>query len=325
VGQVFLGVNLKCASCHDSFVDQWRLTDAYGLAAVIAEQPLEIHRCDVPQNQFATASFLFPELGQIDADADRATRLNQLARLVTMPDNGRFARTIVNRLWQRMLGYGLVEPVDAMSSPAWDEDLLEYLAADLVSHGYDLKHTLRRIANSAAYQSRTANPPPPGEPFRFRGPLARRLTAEQWMDAVWQLTGQYPATPAVDLGQRGSMPVRASLVNATRLMRVLGRPNREQVVSTRPNDLTTLEAIDLTNGQEISETLIAGSESLAQRFAGESIESFTRWLYGAALARQPTAAELEIARTALGEKLDPPAVADLLWAIVVQPEFCFVR
>ncbi len=106
VGQVFLGLNLKCASCHDSFVDTLKLTDAYGLAAVVAESPLEIHRCDLPQGSFASAAFLYPELGTIDPAASRPERLEQLAELLTKKENGRFSRTVVNRLWQKMMGRG---------------------------------------------------------------------------------------------------------------------------------------------------------------------------------------------------------------------------
>ena len=65
---MFFGVNLKCASCHDSFIDHWKLDDAYGLAAVIADKPLEIHRCDKPTGKTAGPKFLFPELGTIDAE-----------------------------------------------------------------------------------------------------------------------------------------------------------------------------------------------------------------------------------------------------------------
>src|SRR5262249_5949588 len=101
VGQVFFGANLKCASCPDSFIDHWKLDDAYGLAAVIAEKPLAVHRCDKPTGATAGAKFLFPELGSIDAEAPKAKRLEQLAALVTHPDNGRFTRTIANRLWDR--------------------------------------------------------------------------------------------------------------------------------------------------------------------------------------------------------------------------------
>ncbi len=67
VAQVFFGANLKCASCHDSFIDSWKLADAYGLAAVIADRPLQIHRCDKAQGKFAAPRFLWPELGTIDA------------------------------------------------------------------------------------------------------------------------------------------------------------------------------------------------------------------------------------------------------------------
>src|SRR5205807_5495021 len=96
VAQVFFGVNLKCASCHDSFIDHWKLDDAYSLAAVIADRPLELYRCDKPTGRQARPRFLFPELGTINAALGKAQRLKQLARLVTEPDNGRFTRPIAN-------------------------------------------------------------------------------------------------------------------------------------------------------------------------------------------------------------------------------------
>src|SRR5207247_1342981 len=71
VGQVFLGINLKCASCHDSFIDNWKLADAYGLAAVVADAPLLVHRCDKPTGARAQVKFLFPELGAIDPGRPR--------------------------------------------------------------------------------------------------------------------------------------------------------------------------------------------------------------------------------------------------------------
>ena len=71
VSQVMLGINLKCASCHDSFIDGWKLADAYGMAAIVSEQPLEIHRCDKPTGETAQAGFLFPELGTIDPALSR--------------------------------------------------------------------------------------------------------------------------------------------------------------------------------------------------------------------------------------------------------------
>src|SRR5262249_8222324 len=116
VSQVFFGVNMKCASCHDSFIDAWKLDDAYALAAVVADKPLEVHRCDKPLGTTASPRFLWPKLGSIDAKSTKGQRLEQLAKLITHPDNGRFPRTIVNRLWQRLFGRGLVHPVDIMAN-----------------------------------------------------------------------------------------------------------------------------------------------------------------------------------------------------------------
>ena len=67
ISQVFFGVNMKCASCHDSFIDNWKLDDAYSLAAIVSDKPLEIFRCDKPTGKNAVAGFLWPELGNIDA------------------------------------------------------------------------------------------------------------------------------------------------------------------------------------------------------------------------------------------------------------------
>ena len=158
VAQVFLGINLKCASCHDSFIDSWRLEDAYNLAAVVADKPLELHRCDKPTGAKAEAKFLYPELGKLDTSLPKSERLQRLAELLTSPDNGRFTRTIVNRLWQRQMGRGLVSPVDVMSNEPWNTDLVDFLATDFADNGYDLKRTIGLIVRSRAYQSQCAAP-----------------------------------------------------------------------------------------------------------------------------------------------------------------------
>lgn len=195
VAQVFLGTNLKCASCHDSFVNHWKLADAYALASVFADGNLELHRCDKPTGTPSAAGFLYPELGKIDGTAPRAERMRQLAELMFHPGNGRTARTIVNRLWARLFGRGLVEPLDDMDAEPWHQDLLDFLASDLVDHGYDLKRTLRLLATSHAYQLPgvgldTGAPPVDG--FVFRGPFVKRLSAEQFVDAVSELTTIWP-------------------------------------------------------------------------------------------------------------------------------------
>jgi mono/diheme cytochrome c family protein len=250
VSQVFMGVNLKCASCHDSFINDWQLADAYGLAGIYADAPLEMVECDRPTGRTAPAKFLYAKLGSIDAKAARANRLQQLASVITGRQNGRLSRTIVNRLWARFMGRGLVEPVDDMEQPAWNADVLDWLAEDLVAHGYDLKHTMTRILTSRAYQLGAVDPAssgavPSGAPASgaasssaaagsashhdaaaggapaaggpaagassgsgyaasadapvFRGPAIRRLSAEQFADAIGAVTGVWQGLPAGDI------------------------------------------------------------------------------------------------------------------------------
>ena len=197
VAQVFLGVNLKCASCHDSFINEYTLKDAYGLASIYANGPLEIAECDKPTGHLGQVKFLYEEIGLIDARADAATRKRQLADVITGRANGRLPRTIVNRLWQRFLGYGLVEPVDEMDRPAWSPALMDWLAEDLAAHGYDLKHTMARILTSRAYQLPAVNVGETEEHFVFRGPAVRRLSAEEFSDAIRTLAAMnYPKADA---------------------------------------------------------------------------------------------------------------------------------
>jgi hypothetical protein len=317
ISQVFMGVNLKCASCHDSFVNDWRLADSYGLAAIYGDEPLELFQCDKPTGQIAAARFIYPELGDIDPQADRSARLQRLAELITGPKDGRLPRTIVNRLWARFFGRGLVEPVDDMEQRAWNQDLLDWLAEDLVAHHYDLKQTIERILTSRAYQLPAMNL---GETdpkdYVFRGPGVRRMTAEQFRDALAQITGiwyEKAAFPAT------TNQVRACLVAADPLAQALGRPNREQVITTRPSAATTLQALELTNGRTLANILERGAEKLAT--SRLSTLNLIEKLYRTALSRSPCEAEELLASRALRAPARQQAIEDLLWAMVMLPEF----
>ena len=144
---------------------------------------------DKPTGKPAHMRFIFPELGTIDAKAPTAQRLKQLATLMTAEPNGRLRRVIVNRLWARLLGRGLVEPLDDLDQPAWNADLLDWLAGDLAANKHDLKHTLRLICTSRAYQlpSRETSE----DSYVFHGPVPKRLQAEQFIDALSTLSGQW--------------------------------------------------------------------------------------------------------------------------------------
>jgi mono/diheme cytochrome c family protein len=198
ISQVFLGVNLKCASCHDSFVNDWALADAYGVAAVFSDEPLELVHCDKPTGTFAAPRGLYPQLGAIDPGLARQERIRRFTEILTSRENGRLSRTIVNRYWARLIGRGFVEPLDDMDLPAWSPEMLDFLAEDFVAGGHDLKRLIERIATSRAYQLPSVEHADEDQPedYVFRGPKVRRLTAEQFADAAAALAGEWPRMPA---------------------------------------------------------------------------------------------------------------------------------
>jgi uncharacterized membrane protein/mono/diheme cytochrome c family protein len=190
ISQSLMGMNLKCASCHNSFVSNLTLEQAYGFASIFADSSIELNRCDQPLGRFAKPAFLYTELGSVEADSLKE-RLLKLSQVITQPVNGRLYRTITNRLWKQLLGRGIIEPVDQMDNAPWNSQLLDWLAADFVDSGYDLKHLIRMIITSRAYQLPVVNydevATKLAKDYVFKGPVARRLTAEQFADAVSQV------------------------------------------------------------------------------------------------------------------------------------------
>jgi mono/diheme cytochrome c family protein len=336
MSHVFMGVNLKCASCHDSFISDWTLADAYGMAGIYADGPLEMVRCDKPTGQAAPVKFLFPQLGSIDSGLDSKQRRARLAEIMTQKQNGRLTRTIVNRLWARFMGRGLVEPVDEMDKPAWNQDLLDWLAEDLAERGFDLKKTITLILTSDAYRLPSRDAAAGAGEFVFQGPLVRRMGAEQFLDALHGLTRVWPERMANtniayaiagpksrDASAGGAAedagPVRSALVNNDALMTALGRPNREVVVTRRAEEATTLQALELTNGSTLAELLRKGARNWMES-AGASPD-LSETIFREALGRPPIASELALAVELTGKPVKSEGLEDLLWTIVMLPEF----
>jgi len=231
----------------------------------------------------------------------------------------------VNRLWQKFYGRGLVEPLDDMEQPAWNPDLLDWLAEDFADHDYDIKHLIEVMLTARAYQL----PATPAREktemaFVFRGPQVRRLSAEQFRDAVGALTGIWYPNPATKfLHADGSTnhftTTRAALVAADTLQIALGRPNREQVMTSRASAATTLEALELTNGAGLAEVFQKGAEKAIS--AGAKPEGVVAQLYQKALGRKPTRAEAQLATSLVGQPVQKTGVEDLLWGLTMMPEF----
>lgn len=329
VSQVLLGLNLKCASCHDSFISDWKLADAYAFANVFADTTLEIHRCDKPTGKMAGTKILFPELGEMAVTKSTENRLRQLADLLVQPKDGRLYRTVVNRIWAQLLGRGIVEPVDMMDNAPWSEDLLDYLAYDFAATGYDMKKLIYAIVTSRTYQLPSSSLKEADElmssNFKFAGMIRRRLTAEQFSDAISQAFNPMYADSAIvfklfpeKMNTKIPFP-RAALVKNDPFLTALGRPNRETVSTSRTSQANLLQALELTNGNKFTANLKQGAKAWKTKYP--TSDAIVTNLYKNALGRAPQPKELESAKKILGANPSEEGIQDLVWALALVPEF----
>jgi hypothetical protein len=158
------------------------------------------------------------------------------------------------------------------------------------------------------------------------------MTAEQFVDALWQTTGTAPREPHKDVAEfltdaekKDRTAYRASLVSSDLLMRSLGRPNREQVVTDRPSMLTTLQALDLSNSPLLAETLSRGAAHIAEKFSDADSPTLVDWLYESSLSRAPTSVERSIAFDVLDSPPSKQGIEDLIWLVIMLPEFQIIR
>jgi len=329
VAQVFLGLNIKCASCHDSFISDWKLDDAYAFANIFADTTLEINRCDKPTGRKAGIRILYQELGEIDSGAVTEERLKQLADFLIQPKDGRLYRTVVNRIWGQLMGRGIVEPVDVMDNEPWSQDLLDWLASDFVDSGYDLKILIFKILTSDTYQLPSVGIKEEAfitaPDYVFAGMLRRRLTAEQFVDAVSQsLQPVYPDSLMVyallPKSIKTNIPfARAALVKNDRFQTALGRPNRETVSTSRNSQANLLQALELTNGTQFNEAIKRAAEVWRKRYP--DVNKLIQEVYRNTLGRFPVSEEEAIALKTLGQSPSEGAVEDFIWAMALHPEF----
>jgi len=330
ISQVFLGLNLKCASCHDSFISNLKLSDAYAFANIFSDTTLEINRCDKPTGKMAGTKVIFSELGTVDSTLTVPEKLKQLADFLTAPKNGRLYRTVVNRMWAQLMGRGIVEPVDIMDNEPWSQDLLDWLASDFVEHNGDLKRLIFTITTSKTYQLQSVGIKDENDIFKanylFKGMHRRRLSAEQFADAVSTIIAPvYPDTVSqfnpfknVKLVERQNY-ARASLVKNDVFLTALGRPNRENVSTSRSSQASLLQALELTNGNTFNNVLHAGANKWREKYPNN--EQIVNELYKKCLGRSPREAELKNALRVLGTSPDTESIQDLMWAMLLLPEF----
>jgi mono/diheme cytochrome c family protein len=342
--QLFLGTRLECAKCHHHPNEKWGQEDFYQLAAFFG--PVKQKGAGLsPPISAGIESFYYAAGGEVrhpvtgavmtprppdgpDLAKGAGDPRDRLAGWLLDPKNPFFAKAAVNRVWANFFGRGLVHPVDDFrtSNPCVQPELLEALAADFASHGYDFKHLIRVILESRLYQLSTVpNETNLTDTRRFSRGYRRRLPAEVLMDAVRDVTGVSDALSAMPEGSRAMQAWSYKI--GSHFLDAFGRPNSSSdCPCERDLQLSVVQSLHLMNSQTVQSKLSDPKGRVRQLTAGERPpREIVVALYLAALGREPGASELSIALKAFEASgaTRETASEDLLWALLNSPEFVF--
>ncbi len=272
VAQAFMGMQMSCARCHDAPHHDFKQKDLFSLAAMLRRSPQAVPpTSSIPTNSHITigrkvkvtlppGSKVEPAwpFGDLVAEnfrdgvlRDAGDSREKLAALLTDPRNDRFAKVLVNRVWKRYLGWGLIDPVDDIDgrTPSHPE-LLDYLARELVAHDYDLRHIARLVLNSHAYQREIradASDEQPPEKRLFAAQSRRRLSAEQLVDSMFVAAGKSMSVEEMNMDVDGRRPVKE--------FNNLGVPRRAWQFTSLSNERDR-PALSLPRAQSIVDALV---------------------------------------------------------------------
>ncbi|HKQ50350.1 MAG TPA: DUF1553 domain-containing protein [Phycisphaerae bacterium] len=350
ITQGFMGIQLKCAQCHDHPFDWWTHRQFKDMNGFWLGTRPRFYRMETMETRRGTMDR--PLLGVesrerraagvfvTGATSEKGEGRDGLADLLTRRDNPFFARVTVNRLWDKLMGIGLVNPVDNFSAlnPASHPKLLDWLALEFIDSGYDLKHILRLIATSRTYQQTTRRdikrlPPPrkvgpsddqnevvPGALYECM--LLRRMSAEQIHDSILAATGRYFGDrrffqPAIE--KSNPPPPRDFL-------RIFGSTDRDTLLP-RPQTPTIQQSLTMLNGDFLNQAVRIHPEHPIRYWErqGMSAADCVDALFLQILTRPPTGDERRWALSYIGEGTREWAWEDLQWALFNTREFQFIR
>jgi Protein of unknown function (DUF1553)/Protein of unknown function (DUF1549) len=342
---VFLGIRIQCAKCHHHPFEKWSQDDYYSMAAFFARvgtknsQEFGLFGGETVVRLQPTGEVTHPKTGKVmkphplDAEVvdDPLDRRRALADWLTK-DNMMFARNIVNRYWGYLVGRGIVEAIDDLraTNPPSNPELLDSLASDFISSGYDPKHLIATIMSSRVYQlssiPTTENAQDASNRF-FTRYTVKRLTAEQLLDAVNDATGTTEKFTAqgyfLPAGYRAiQLPdqrVRSNFLDT------FGRAQRQIACECeRTGDPNMAQALNLMNGDVLNKKIADANGRLAKLLAANtSVSEIIKELYLVTLCRHPDEEELRVAESLIGGESAKEGLQDLLWALLNSHEFMF--
>ncbi len=349
VGQVFLGIRLQCARCHNHPFDAWTQDDYYGLAAFFAnvarKQPSEARKDRLDLHEINGDEFIYlsgrPELVQPRTGVklqpkclhgptverpggDNANALGILADWLTR-NNPQFSRNLANRVWFHLLGRGIVDPVDDFreSNPPSNPALLAALATQFEADGMRLKPLVSWIMKSRTYQlSATPDETNAGDEANFSHATVRLLPAEVLLDAISQVVGVPERFRNAPGATRAAQLPGAS--GGVAFLKTFGKPDRLLTCECERSESTTLaQAFQMINGETVRGKLERESNRIGKSLrAGRSDSEILNEIYLAALAREPNQSECAGVTGHIGQARDRrKAWEDVVWALINSKEF----
>jgi uncharacterized protein DUF1549/uncharacterized protein DUF1553 len=341
--QVFLGIRMVCAQCHDHPFEQWTQNQYYQMVAFFStigvkegidsqEEIVYVKRNEKERDinhpksgNVVPAKYLFGDSKGISQEGDRR---NDLVRWLTSKDNPYFAKAVANRIWSYFFGRGIIDPVDDIraGNPPSNEPLLTALTKDLTDHNFDLRHLIRTIANSRTYQlTYRTNEWNKGDEVNFSHALPRRLPAETLFDAISVATGstlKFKDIPQNFRAQQFPDPT----VGMGGFLDLFGRPQRDSACECeRRSDVSLSQALNLINGATVSDA-IGDPEGRIAHWVIEKLsdKKMVEELYLAALSRPPEPKEFELGLSYLAQSPNRAERAqDLMWALINSNAFLF--
>jgi hypothetical protein len=338
--QVFAGMRLQCAQCHNHPFDQWTMEDYYGFASFFSqvgrkngEDPREtivFNRGGGEVNHPVTNKPVPPKfLGGDSPDVKGKDRRAVLAEWLASPENPYFARNLANMIWAHFFGRGIIEPVDdvRISNPPSNGELLDELALHFVEYDYDFKRLVRDICLSHTYQlsSRTNDTNAEDDRNFSRGAI-RRIRAEVLLDCISQVTESHEKFRGLPQGARAVQIADGRTTNF--FLTTFGRATRETVCSSEVKMEPNLsQALHLINGSTVQRNIERGQvvkKLLAKTLTPEQV---IEELYIRCLTRKPKDEEMTALMTAVeADGTSAEAVLnDIFWALLNSKEFIFTH
>jgi hypothetical protein len=337
VAQVFMGMRIQCAQCHNHPFDRWTMDDYYGFAAFFSQigrkgtdDPREIVVFNSGGGEVVhpvRGGVMKPKfLGGITPDVAGKDRREVLAKWLASPENPYFATNLANIVWAHFFGMGIINEVDdvRVSNPASNPELLAELGKKFTEYKYDFKKLVRDICTSRTYQLATqANANNELDTRNFAKGGIRRIRAESMLDCITEVTETKNKFPGLPLGARAVQIADGGV--STYFLTTFGRATRDTVCSCEVKMGPTLsQSLHLLNGDTTTAKIAQGNligRRLAEKKAPPEIVDE---LYIRCLSRKPDAKERAKIDAALAAEPDKKkALDDLFWALLNTREFMF--